>query len=480
MKKSKKIILPALCVIFAALSVFAFAKAFAGRSAPEKVPSPSDIVPVEQIGLQFGESLGAVLFADKEATTPLALLAEGEQIAVVERFGEMLLCRSGLFIGWVKEEEVELFDEMREIHTASSQSELSEKQENALADIFEEYGCISAAVCVIENGDIKYDYAYGVQEKGTETLCTADTKYRVASISKVLVAMSAMAMNEQGVISLDDDFAPYLSERMLRNPKYPNTPVTIRHLLTHSSSLVSVSMSGTGKEVLVSRIGVNKAWSARKPGGENSWEYSNAGYAALGAVLESASGKTLVDYADSYFFAPLGADASFHASNIKSKESIATLYRSDHKEGRIPSQFLEAAYSEIPGDNFSIYPGGLVISARDYAKLVCILANNGCYNGMYYLSEESVAEMEKVHLNADHYQQCIGLRYKENLIDGRNMYFHTGTMYGMLSFFCYDENGSGVVVFANGASVDTKRADGVAEVCEKAASYCLSLSKEAQ
>ena len=94
----------------------------------------------------------------------------------------------------------------------------------------------SLSTCVIKNESVVWSKTYGYYDLKNKKLATQNTIYMVASISKMFTAIAIMQLWEQGLFDLDDDVNDYLPFE-LRNPHYPDVPITFRMLLAHQSSL---------------------------------------------------------------------------------------------------------------------------------------------------------------------------------------------------------------------------------------------------
>ena len=103
--------------------------------------------------------------------------------------------------------------------------------------ISEKYGAVGVQVAIVHNGKIVGTYAYGWATLDTDPM-TADHKIRAASISKVVIGITTMLLQEDGIIDIDADMGDYWGADV-RNGSYPDTPITIRSILTHTSSLLS-------------------------------------------------------------------------------------------------------------------------------------------------------------------------------------------------------------------------------------------------
>ena len=315
------------------------------------------------------------------------------------------------------------------------------------------YSATAVSVGVIEDGVVTASAGWGWAVKNEREM-TADTKLRVASLSKVAVGLCAMAMAEDGLLELDAPLSTYWGEGA-RNP-YSKTQPSAYTLMTHTSSLKDKAIQG-GLSNLRSLLQSKSTWRSMEPGNGGYWYYSNFGFCVLGATLELAADQTLDQYLQSRYLEPMGIRASLFAGNMDADE-LATLYNA---YGGVERSTSTQASQKVPteiGAGASYFPGGLTISAPDLARLVAILANDGGYDGVRYLSAASVADMETPRFAVDylegtyHFEQCLVIRHQEDLMGRDNIYYHTGSAYGVYSLLSYDpDTGDGVVVLTIGA-----------------------------
>ena len=173
--------------------------------------------------------------------------------------------------------------------------------------------------------------------------------------------------------------------------------------------------------------------------------------------LYDHGGKIIDDLADEAFFNDLGIDAAFASGRLGDKSLMAELYYADGSLARSLNTLNNDAGTDIPGKNGSYVVGGLCISAKDLAKLVCILANDGIYEDKQYLSAESVELMETPFCQTDYHgvevTQCMPLKFNTNIYGQRSLYFHTGSAYGVYALITYNpDTKDGVAVVTTGAS----------------------------
>lgn len=295
------------------------------------------------------------------------------------------------------------------------------------------------AVAVLRDDRIVFEDGLGRRYIDSETPSldlpvTADTKFRVASISKPVVGILTLQAEEEGLVDLDRDVSNYLGFR-LRNPAFPDTPITLAGLLTHTSSLrdgerYSLPLGYSLRDFFEPE---GAAWengahfAPSLPGRDTSpgrfFCYCNLGFGVTAAVLESVTGTRFDILARSRVFEPLDLDASFNV-NLLSDEgfrNLAAIYRKaddrevwnprgpwrpqvdDYRGARppiacplAPGLGPEALDAYIPGYNGTFFSpqGGMRASVRDLAALARILLNGGETDGVRLLSPAGVEKMK--------------------------------------------------------------------------------------
>lgn len=357
--------------------------------------------------------------------------------------------------GWIASSYAEIVDVPTNNSAASAQE--------AVDTAAKKYGAVGVQVAVIKNGKVTKTYNYGYATKKIVPM-TDDSKIRIASVSKVVVGMNAMKMQEEGIVDLDTNIGTYWGVT-------PYKKTTLRQLLTHTSYLRDNSYVGTKSGT------ANQLKSSACYRSSNAWLYNNYGLGMAGSTLEVAAGKTLNSYANEKFFSPLGIDATFTSGNLKDTGKLATLYYPSDSVARSAASAKNYKARGV-GGNTAYFAGGLTISAKDMAKLTAILANDGMYDGKRYLSAESVKTMETQYCSAyargHSFKQCIPLRYQTNIYGQNKLYYHLGTAYGTLSFMGYNpDTKNGVVIISTGAS-DTYDSFGTFNICADIANYFLN------
>ena len=325
----------------------------------------------------------------------------------------------------------------------------SRENHEAIAAAVEEaarrHGAVGVQVAVVENGAVTDAYHSGWAVKGGEPM-TNRHKMRVASLSKVAVGLSAALLREEGALDYDADIGTYWGVETRK-------PVTVRHLLSHTSTLVNsedISWDCAGvRSQLTSPSGY--AWGT--PGDLKCWSYNNHAFGVLGQTLELAAGRYLDDVLEERLLGPMGVDCAFAAGELEEPELVTPLYRTDGLRRSVENQ-LRVRRWDAPGASGRQFAGGFTASALDMAGLTALLAGDGCFEGVRLMEAESVALMEShgdEALPGGSYQ-ALPLRLRFDIYGRDRLYYHTGSAYGVYNLLSYDpDTGDGVVVLTMGA-----------------------------
>ena len=289
------------------------------------------------------------------------------------------------------------------------------KLDAALADMIGGYGekVPGLAVIVFKNGKEVYRNMMGnrflsPRNKNWNLPVTSDSRFRVASISKIFTATGYMQLTEEGKINLDEDVSRYLGFT-LRNPNYPNRAITSRMLLSHTSSIRDYPTPYVPfKSNVRSFFTSADCWTKNRAPGTN-FSYCNLNFVLLATIMEKVSGQRFDKYMTKNVLKPLDIKGSFNLRDFSSGDlqKMGTLYRKTKGEsGRyyaqiddrpidLPSASLLANYR--PGTNAGIFSpqGGLRVSPEELAHMLQMLMNQGTYKGKQILKPVSVQLMEK-------------------------------------------------------------------------------------
>ena len=330
--------------------------------------------------------------------------------------------------------------------------------------------------------------ASGLADRARQRRLTIDDPVRIASITKLVVALGTMRMVEAGQLDLDRDVSDYLGYR-LRNPAFPDRPITLRLLLSHRASLKddieywSIPLGTTLEQALADPVAFDPA---HAPGSH--FRYANLGFQVVASAMERASGERFDRLMDGLVLRPLGLDACFNwttcsdaavARAVVLTQPDGTVLRDDLGGRRPDCPVLAPSGCDLSsyriGSNGALFSpqGGLRISVRDLATVGRLLLNDG----RPLLRAGSLAALTAPQWTFDGsngetdggFYCAYGLAVqilptatpscRDNLFGGRRtMVGHAGDAYGLRSGLWVDrERGVGIAFFATGNGEDPSR-----------------------
>lgn len=319
---------------------------------------------------------------------------------------------------------------------------------------------IGGALAVFKDGEIVYQYYYGYQDLSNYEPVTEKTYFRVASVTKLVSAVGLMQLMEQGLVELDADIGSYFGYG-IANPYYPDTPLTLRQLMSHTSTVSEsggYSSSRTVYEMLSRDVSRKGNFTDDRPG--SVYAYSNFGAGLAGAVMEAVTGKSVDQYMTENVFEPLDIDASYDPTRLLNPASLVDLFRSDGERYRSAWGLLRDEYDDFPDpeNHYNTTVGSLWIRAADLAKIGIALCGDGTVDGVQLLTPESVALMreDQAALGASVTGKSpygLFLQRVESLVDGHTFYGQQGIVSGVLCNIYFEpETQFGFVMLTNGCN----------------------------
>ncbi len=225
-----------------------------------------------------------------------------------------------------------------------------------------EVGATGAAVALLLEGEVVYLRGFGVRDVESKVPVDADTVFRIGSVSKTITALAVMRLRDQGKVVLDAPAATYLPAlRAIAGPTRDSPPVTVRHLLTMTSGLGYDDFWGAvtfGKSDAELAAFLERGVSFGGAPGER-YRYSNLGFALLGKIVESVSGKKFEEFVASDVHAPLGMTSSGYVTGQIPRDRLAIGYFRDGD--RLVLEKIEA-------DGVFAPAGGAFTTVRDLAR----------------------------------------------------------------------------------------------------------------
>lgn len=262
---------------------------------------------------------------------------------------------------------------------------------------------VGMGACLIKDGAITWEGYYGYANLEEKKPLDRKTIFHLASLSKTMTATALMQLHEKGLFKLDDDINGYLPFTV-RNPNFPDKPITFRMLLTHTSGFADVGpasnrfgnifhMGVWGDSPIPLREFVPEVFT---PGGKyyaaelfstfepgTRHEYSNIAFSLIGYLVERIAKQDFSEFCKENIFTPLEMnDTGWHLSDLDTTRVIYTYIIA-------PSDTL--SYRTVRPFGLPGYPEGMLrTTTRDFANFLTAFMNRGAFKGRRILKPETV------------------------------------------------------------------------------------------
>ncbi len=242
------------------------------------------------------------------------------------------------------------------------------------------------AVAVVRDGAVVYSAGYGIADP-TRTAVDADTPFLIASVSKSFTAAAIMQLVERGLVDLDAPVQRYLDSFALAD-KASASSITVRHLLNHTSGLPPEAeyrvASLRGDDVSIAHMVQRMASLTTTAIPGTLFQYNNANYIILGALIEEVSGTSYAAFINDNILRPLSMQHTFLDGEEASAQGMATGYR---------TVFGYPMAARLPYRQDFLPAYSIVSSANDLGTYVSMLMQGGMLNGVRILSPHSIEQM---------------------------------------------------------------------------------------
>lgn len=385
----------------------------------------------------------------------------------------------------------------------------------------------SLSVLAVRKGQVVYHRSFGHKwidpvDPGRSLPADDRTLYRVASISKLVTTLGVMRLVEQGKLDLDRDVGTYLGWRF-RNPHFPDVPITLRMLLSHTSSLRDDAgyYQHTRSDLHLRDFftpggrlhGDGRMW-ARNAAPGRWFQYANLPWGVVAMVMEKAAGERFDRLLRRLLLDPMGLPGGFHPADFSraERDDLATLYRKrrevDGKEVWDPQgpwiAQTDPRTAEPPapragpdyelGSNGLLFgpQGGCRLSVAGLGEILRMLLDGGVHRGRRILKTASVDRMLSTQWRADgreangnrngesgfgtakrlmnawglgvqHFLDLTGPGSGDRLVEpgGFKASGHLGDAYGLTAVLAFDRiSRNGLVFVVGGIASDPERTPG--------------------
>ena len=254
----------------------------------------------------------------------------------------------------------------------------------------------AVAVAVVGPDRIVCLDAAGLRDSAAGAAMTADAIFRIASMTKPITSLAAMMLVEDGAIDLDAPAARYLPEldrvRVLASyderdgtwtARPPLRPITMRHLLTHTSGMSYSFLDPRLAKIDDAKMPRVDVPLLHDPGERFTYSFATA---IVGSIVAAVSGSSLDDFCRARIFEPLGMIDTAYAVRAEQRHRVVTMQVRDNGgfAERPNAQVIE---SRGRGDD------GLFSTAADYAKFIQLFLNAGLANGRRVVRDKTIRAM---------------------------------------------------------------------------------------
>lgn len=323
---------------------------------------------------------------------------------------------------------------------------------------------VGVGAAIIVDKRVAWTKGYGFADREHGRPFTPDTAMNVGSISKAITGAALMHAVQEGKLSLDQDINRWLPFKVV-NPHFPDHPITLRQLATHTSSITDREAAyakayrfGSGSppplgDFLAGYFAAGGEDYSKdnfldaRPGTRR--DYSNMAASLAGHIVEIAVGESLPEYTRRRFFDPLGmANTGWRLSDIPSANQV-TLY------------VVQGLPVPIRSYELTTYPeGGLRTSVADLSRFFVALLNEGDFQGTRILDTASAVEMLRFQYDATNKPDNVNLSGEDSVNSGIfwatkydvNRIGHNGADPGVIAMMLSNlSKDIGVIVFFNTA-----------------------------
>ncbi len=265
------------------------------------------------------------------------------------------------------------------------------------------------SITVVRDGKTIYAQGFGSRDPARSLPATPDTLYGIGSCTKSFVALAVIQLAEKGKLKLTDPASDYVPFTLGKKGK----PITIHHLLSHSSGVPNLATStiglsrGVGIELGVPwgsaddfyRV-VNSASSeiAADPG--KRFFYSNEGFRVVGHVIQEVTVSPFHEYVQDNILKPLEMRRSTLVRHVFDADPNRMTAHWKKTDGTMKATgFPYPDVSENPDFSWNAAAGGLMAPMTELSTYLAMLMNGGVHKGIRLISEESIERMFTSHID---------------------------------------------------------------------------------
>ncbi|MCY4373319.1 MAG: serine hydrolase [Spirochaetaceae bacterium] len=311
------------------------------------------------------------------------------------------------------------------------------------------------SIGIVHDQELVWAHGFGHAHLDNRVAATADTRYRIASVTKLFTGTAILILRDAGMLQLDDPVDRHLPWFDIRQ-RYPDTPpITIRHLLTHTAGLPREAAFPYWTDAdFPTREQVREALPRQETAypTETRWKYSNLALVLTGEIVAAVSGQAYEDFVQQRILAPLGMSDTLVRGPRPDDPRLAVGYGR-----RLPGTGRAVLSPSI--DYRGITPAANMTSTvADLAKFAMLQFRDGPAGGDQVLRGSTLREMQRVHWLDPDWKQGWGLGFRVTRQDDATCIGHGGWAPGYRAqmLLCPADR-TGVIVLSNAHDCDAVR-----------------------
>ncbi len=279
------------------------------------------------------------------------------------------------------------------------------------------------SIILVDKDGVAWSYGVGQDAVNPDLTADRNTTYRIGSVSKLFTDIAIMQLVEKGVLDLDEPVGTYLPDFLPDNPFA--APITLRLLMSHSSGLVREPPVGnyfaTNEPTLTATVkSLNDTTLVYAPGSKV--QYSNAGIAVVGRVLEKVSERPFAEVLKENILQPLGMEHSAFTPDERVIRNLPEAYMWSYQGDRTAAPTFELGMSPA---------GSMYSSMSDLALFMGALIRKGEGTGGRILSETTLEQMWTPQSGIQSGRnRSYGIGFGLGELDGERSVQHGGAIYG--------------------------------------------------
>jgi CubicO group peptidase (beta-lactamase class C family) len=316
-----------------------------------------------------------------------------------------------------------------------------EQLQARVAAVLEREGVPGVGLALVDRSGVRWAGGVGLADRASGRPVTADTQFRVASITKSFVALGVMRLVEQGRLDLDRPLRELMPEVELANRWDDTAPITLAHALEHTAGFDDMRFNewyadeGTAPRDALA-INPRSRVARWRPGSRES--YANPGYTIAGHAIELAAGESYESYLEREVLRPLSMPTARFRRTPEYADRLATGYHGPDE----PAEFRPIAHAPA---------GALLASPRELAELVHFWLRRGQRDHAPIVSPDALARIERTETVPYPVPDTnYGLGNYGDVLHPARARGHDGGLPGFLSCYRYfPELGVGYVMLLN-------------------------------